>query len=240
MLDSSRIPRHVAIIMDGNGRWAAARNLPRAMGHNAGMKAMKEIVRRASSLGVGHLTVYAFSTENWKRSAEEVNGIFKLIVTYVDRELSELHNNNVRVRVLGDYSRLPADAVARLQKSLETTAGNTGLSFNIALNYGSRQEILQAAQELAREAAQGRLAPEDVDESRFAACLSTGKAGIPDPDLLIRTSGESRISNFLLWQIAYSELYFSPVLWPDFTPEEFEKALEAYQGRERRFGGRTP
>lgn len=240
MLDPERIPRHVAIIMDGNGRWAASRNLPRAVGHNAGMKAMKDIVQRASALGVGHLTVYAFSTENWKRSAEEINGIFKLIVTYVDKELAELHRNNVRVRILGDYSKLPLDAVERLRKSLKTTAQNTGLSFNIALNYGSRAEIAEAARELGKMASEGILDPALIDDAMLGSLLSTGKEGIPDPDLVIRTSGECRLSNFLLWQAAYSELVFVPVLWPDFTPEEFDCALEIYQSRDRRFGGRKP
>lgn len=240
MLDPERIPRHVAIIMDGNGRWAASRNLPRAVGHNAGMKAMKDIVRRASALGVGHLTVYAFSTENWKRSAEEINGIFKLIVTYVDKELAELHRNNVRVRILGDYSKLPLDAVERLRMSLKTTAQNTGLSFNIALNYGSRAEIVEAARELGKMASKGILDPDSIDDAMLGSLLSTGKEGIPDPDLLIRTSGECRLSNFLLWQAAYSELVFVPALWPDFSPEEFDRALEIYQSRDRRFGGRKP
>lgn len=239
MIDQNRIPHHVAIIMDGNGRWAEQRNLPRAMGHNAGMKAMKEIVKRASSLGIGHLTVYAFSTENWKRSTEEVNGIFKLIVTYVDNELRELHANNVRVRILGDYSRLPADAVARLEKSLAVTESNTGMQFNIALNYGSRQEIVQAVRLISEAVRTGEIASDDIDESTITGYLSTGLAGIPDPDLLIRTSGETRVSNFLLWQIAYSEIVYTQVLWPDFTPDIFEDAIIEYQRRDRRFGGRT-
>ena len=239
MIDQNRIPNHVAIIMDGNGRWAEKRNLPRAFGHNAGMKAMKEIVKRSSSLGIKHLTVYAFSTENWKRSTEEVNGIFKLIVTYVDNELKELHANNVRVHILGDYSKLPIDAVSRLEKSLAVTQQNTGMQFNIALNYGSRNEIVEAVQDIAHEVKAGRLEVEDITEETLTKHLSTGLAGIPDPELLIRTSGETRVSNFLLWQIAYSELVYSMVLWPDFTPEVFEAAIEEYQKRDRRFGGRT-
>jgi undecaprenyl diphosphate synthase len=239
MIDLNRIPNHVAIIMDGNGRWAEMRNLPRAFGHNAGMKAMKEIVKRSSSLGIKHLTVYAFSTENWKRSTEEVNGIFKLIVTYVDNELKELHANNVRVHILGDYSKLPADAVTRLKKSLAVTQNNTGMQFNIALNYGSRHEIVEAIQAIAKSVRDGVMPVEDIDETTVTQHLSTGLAGIPDPELLIRTSGETRISNFLLWQIAYSELVYSPVLWPDFTPEVFENAILEYQKRDRRFGGRA-
>ncbi len=239
MLDQNKIPNHVAIIMDGNGRWAKKRNLPRAVGHNAGMKAMKEIVKRSSSLGIKHLTVYAFSTENWKRSTEEVNGIFKLIVTYVDKELKELHSNNVRIHILGDYSKLPRDAVGRLEKSLAVTRDNTGMCFNIALNYGSRNEILQGVKALAQEVKAGVLEPEDISEEAISSHLSTGLAGIPDPDLLIRTSGETRLSNFLLWQIAYSELVYSPVLWPDFSPEVYEETLMEYQQRERRYGGRA-
>lgn len=239
MIDLNRIPNHVAIIMDGNGRWAEQRNLPRAFGHNAGMKAMKEIVKRSSSLGIKHLTVYAFSTENWKRSTEEVNGIFKLIVTYVDNELKELHANNVRVHILGDYSKLPIEAVNRLEKSLAVTQNNTGMQFNIALNYGSRHEIVEAIQVIAKSVGDGVMSVEDIDETTVTQHLSTGLAGIPDPELLIRTSGETRVSNFLLWQIAYSELVYSPVLWPDFTPEVFENAILEYQKRDRRFGGRA-
>jgi undecaprenyl diphosphate synthase len=239
MIDQNRIPNHVAIIMDGNGRWAEQRNLPRAMGHNAGMKAMKEIVKRASSLGIRHLTVYAFSTENWKRSTEEVNGIFKLIVTYVDNELRELHANNVRVHILGDYSRLPSDAVARLEKSLAVTETNTGMQFNIALNYGSRHEIVEAVRRISEAVRTGEFTSDQIDEETISRNLSTGMAGIPDPDLLIRTSGETRVSNFLLWQIAYSEIVYTQVLWPDFTPDIFEDAIIEYQKRDRRFGGRT-
>jgi len=239
MLEKNKIPKHVAIIMDGNGRWAAQRNLPKVAGHNAGMKAMKEIVKKASSLGIGYLTVYAFSTENWKRSTEEINGIFRLIVTYVDKELRELHENNVRVRILGDYSKLPQDAVNRLEKSIAVTQGNTGLQFNIALNYGGRFEILEAVKSLALEVKEGFISPEDITEEMISSHLSTGLAGIPDPDLLIRTSGETRISNFLLWQIAYCELVYSKALWPDFSPELFEEMLLEYQQRDRRYGGRT-
>ncbi|MEG0156975.1 MAG: isoprenyl transferase [Anaerovoracaceae bacterium] len=238
MLDKNRIPAHVAIIMDGNGRWAKKKNLPRVMGHNAGMKAMKEIVKRSSVLGVKHLTVYAFSTENWKRSEEEVGGIFKLLIKYVDSELRELHSNNVRVKILGDYTALPKEAVERLEKTLELTNENTGLQFNIALNYGSRKEMTNGVKALAAEVKAGRLDPEDITEEDITMSLDTGRAGVPDPELLIRTSGEERLSNYLLWQLAYSELVFTDVLWPDFSPEEYEKAIEEYQRRDRRFGGR--
>ncbi|MDR2770447.1 MAG: isoprenyl transferase [Clostridiales Family XIII bacterium] len=236
MTDPNRMPVHIGIVMDGNGRWARAKGLPRLSGHNAGMLAMKEIVKRASALGVKYLTVYAFSTENWKRSIEEVSGIFNLLVVYVDRELSELHANNVRVRILGDYEELPANAVERLNRSLKITADNSGLQFNIALNYGSRGEIARGLRAVAADVLAGRLAPSEIDEALIADRLYT--AGMPDPDLIIRTGGERRLSNFLLWQSAYSEFVFSDVHWPDFTPREFEKSIEEYQGRERRFGGR--
>lgn len=241
MIDKTRIPAHVAIIMDGNGRWASKKKLPRLAGHNAGMLAMKEIVKACSTLGIKHLTVYAFSTENWKRSKEEVGGIFKLLIKYVDSELAELHENNVRVRILGDYSVIPQAAIDRLEKSLETTADNTGLQFNIALNYGSRAEIVRAVQRIRKDMLEGNL-PEDteIDEALFSRYLYTGdeNGNIPDPDLIIRTSGEERLSNFMLWQSAYSEFAFTDVLWPDFTPAIFEEMIEQYQNRDRRFGGR--
>jgi undecaprenyl diphosphate synthase len=200
------------------------------------MLAMKAIVKRASALGVRYLTVYAFSTENWKRGAREISGIFNLLNVYVDKELAELNANDVRVRILGDYAQLPADAVERLERSLKTTADNGGMQFNIALNYGSRDEIARALRSAAEDALAGRLALSDLDAARIADRLYT--AGMPDPDLIIRTGGERRLSNFLLWQSAYSEFVFSDLFWPDFTPKEFEKAIEEYQGRDRRFGGR--
>lgn len=240
MLDKNRIPSHVAIIMDGNGRWAKAHGVPRLAGHNAGMKSMIEVVRRASDLGMQHLTVYAFSTENWKRSAEEVSGIFKLIIKYVESELKELMENNVRIRILGDYSPLPKDAKKAVDRALDNTAGNTGLQFNIALNYGGRSEITRAVNLLAAEVADGSIAPGGITEEMISEKLWTGadETGCGDPELIIRTSGEERLSNFLLWQCAYSEFVFTDVLWPDFSPEEFEKCIEAYQNRDRRFGGR--
>jgi len=240
MLDKNRIPCHIAIVMDGNGRWAEKQNLPRLAGHNAGMKAMKEIIKRSSSLGVRYLTVYAFSTENWKRAPEEVSGIFKLLVFYVDNELKELHSNNVRVQILGDESRLPGQARKRVEAAVETTKENDGLIFNIALNYGSRAEITNAVKIIAGKINSGELSVDAIDEAAVADNLYTGGnfAGIPDPDLIIRTGGEKRISNYLLWQSAYSEFVFTDVLWPDFTPDEYEKAMTEYQKRERRFGGR--
>lgn len=241
MLDKNRIPAHVAIIMDGNGRWAKKKNLPRLAGHNAGMLAMKEIVKASSSLGIKYLTVYAFSTENWKRSQEEVGGIFKLVVKYVASELDELHANHVRVRVMGDYKQVPEAARKSLEKSLETTKNNTGLQFNIALNYGSRAEITRAVNRIRDDLKKGELAADkEITEELISEYLYTGNenGNIPDPDLIIRTSGEERLSNFMLWQSAYSEFAFTDVLWPDFSPEEFERILEEYQNRDRRFGGR--
>ena len=220
---------HVAIIMDGNGRWAERRGLPKYKGHEAGMDTMIEIVRHASDTGVEHLTVYAFSTENWKRSEEEVKGIFKLLLIYVNRELEELHRNNVKVDVMGDWTPFTKTVKNALNKTINKTAGNTGLRFHICLNYGSRAEIVRAASLLSESG--------DFTEEGFAAGLYS--AGVPDPDLLIRPGGEKRISNFLLWQTAYSELVFSDVLWPDYSPQDFDEAVEEYRSRKRRFGGRS-
>lgn len=217
---------------------AKSRMMPRIMGHNAGLKAMKEIVKKADSLGIKYLTVYAFSTENWKRSEEEVSGIFKLLVSYVASELRELQENNVKVHVLGRWRKLPDEAVKSLEKLLSGTKEDTGLQLNIALNYGSRDEITEAVKTLAGRAADGEIDPHDITERDVAAALYTGRDAIPDPDLLIRTSGELRLSNYLLWQVAYSEMIFTDTYWPDFTPDEFEKAIEEYQERSRRFGGR--
>ncbi|MDR0817870.1 MAG: isoprenyl transferase [Clostridiales Family XIII bacterium] len=234
--DMDKMPRHVAIVMDGNGRWAQMRGKRKLTGHDAGMQAMKEIVRRSSELGIEYLTVYAFSTENWKRSHDEVSGIFRLLVKYIDSELDEIYNNNVIVGVIGDYEPLPKDAVAALLKSFDRTKDNTGLKFNIALNYGSRAEIVRAARLIAEDAALGKLDAASVTEADIEERLYT--KGMPDPDLVIRTSGEERLSNFLLWQSAYSEFVFTDVLWPDFSPQEYERCICEYQQRERRFGGR--
>ncbi|MDR1815402.1 MAG: di-trans,poly-cis-decaprenylcistransferase [Clostridiales Family XIII bacterium] len=223
--ETGNLPAHVAVIMDGNGRWAEARGLPKYKGHEAGMDAMIGIVRHASDIGVKHLTVYAFSTENWKRAQEEVAGIFDLLIIYVNRELEELHRNNVKVDVLGDRAPFSKKVNAALDKTIDKTAGNTGLRFHIALNYGSRAEILRAA-----------LAYPSTEEE-FAEHLYT--AGAPDPDLLIRPGGEKRLSNFLLWQCAYTELVFQDTLWPDYTPDDFNAAIAEYGARKRRFGGRT-
>ena len=233
------IPRHVAVIMDGNGRWAEKRKLPRVMGHNAGMRSMREIVRRSSDMGIEYLTVYAFSTENWKRSEEEVGGIFRLLVKFVDSDLEELYRNNVRVNVLGVWRKLPAAAVDRLERTIERTKENDGMCFNICLNYGSRAEITDAVRELAQKVKSGEIEPEDIDEQAISGALLTGKFDIPDPDLLIRTSGEIRISNYLLWQIAYSEMIFTDILWPDLDPDTYEELVLSYKDRDRRFGGRN-
>ena len=234
------MPKHVAIIMDGNGRWAKQKGVPRVAGHRAGMESMKKIVDHSDKLGIRYLTVYAFSTENWKRSMEEVSGIFKLLVAFVNRDLKELIANNVCVKVLGDYNSIPADARKALEKTLADTKEDTGLQFNIALNYGARDEIRRSVERLAEKAKAGEIEPGDITEEMIGEGLWTGSANTdtPDPELIIRTSGEERLSNFLLWQCAYSEFVFSDVLWPDFTPDEYEKCILEYQKRDRRFGGR--
>lgn len=225
--------------MDGNGRWAEREGVSRIKGHTAGMEAMKEIVRRSSDLGIKYLTVYAFSTENWKRTMEEVSGIFKLLVKFVKLDLSELDEKNVRVRVLGDYSVIPDAARKSLDKTLETTKDNTGMQFNVAINYGSRAEIVRGVNSIAEKIRSGEIEGE-VTEEMISRSLYTGdeNGNIPDPDLIIRTSGEERLSNFLLWQSAYSEFEFTDLLWPDFTPDAYEALLEDYTKRSRRFGGR--
>jgi undecaprenyl diphosphate synthase len=221
--------------MDGNGRWAQSKGLPRLSGHNAGMQSLKKIVKAASQLGVKYLTVYAFSTENWKRPPDEVSGIFKILIFYIEKELKELHNNNVKVNIIGDFNKLPKEAVDKLVTSLETTKENTGLIFNIALNYGSRNEIMCAVKKLGNLVKENQLNPDEISEELFENFLFT--KDIPDPDLIIRTSGEMRLSNFLLWQSAYSELYFTNILWPDFKKSDFEDAIIELQSRKRRYGG---
>ena len=238
MLDMNNIPSSVAIIMDGNGRWAEKRRLPRVMGHNAGMKAMREIVSTASQLGVKFLTVYAFSTENWNRSDEEINGIFKLLIKYVDSELDKIAKNNVKINILGDRERLAQKVNEKIEQAIKRTEKNDGLIFNIALNYGGRDEILRSVKSVCQEVKSGVLQIDDIDAEKFEKHLYTGELVVKDPDLIIRTSGEIRISNFLLWQLAYSEMIFVDVLWPDFTPDIFKKTIMEYQRRSRRFGGR--
>lgn len=233
-LDEGRIPQHVAVIMDGNGRWAKKRALNRLRGHRAGIDAVRETIRAASDSGVRYLTIYSFSTENWKRPDDEVEGLMELFAKTMLAEVDGLHEEHVRVRTIGDMSRLPADTRSAFEEAWEKTRGNDGMTLVVAVNYGSRQEILHAVQGIVDDAvAQGK-APV-VTGDLFESALYTGD--IPDPELLIRTSGEMRVSNFLLWQLAYTEFYCTDVLWPDFNRYEFLRALLAYQARDRRFGG---
>ena len=233
-IDRNRVPRHVAVIMDGNGRWARCRGNDRSSGHIAGVDTVREIIRTASNLGVGYLTLYAFSTENWNRPKEEVDMLLTLIISVLANETPELKRNNVRLTMIGDRNRLPQDALKSLDESMAATSSCTGMQVNLALSYSSRWELTEAARKIASRVASGELAVEDIDEKIMDDSLAT--AGIPDPDLLIRTGGDERISNFLLWQIAYSELYFTSTYWPDFNAEEFYSAIIDYQSRERRFG----
>jgi undecaprenyl diphosphate synthase len=227
-------PAHVAIIMDGNGRWAKSRGLPRAAGHRRGGDAVRRAVEAAGELGIPYLTLFGFSSENWKRPADEVDDLMTLLRHYLRGEVAELHRNNVRVRVIGDRERLAPDIVTLIDNTETLTAGNTGLRLAVALSYGGRAEIAGAARHIAEAAVAGRLDPGGIDEAGFARYLLT--ADMPDPDLVIRTSGEQRLSNFLLWQTAYSEFVFIDTLWPDFTKADLERALSEFHGRERRYG----
>ena len=233
--NEKKVPAHVAIILDGNGRWAKKRGLPRTMGHREGCKAVEQTVEDAARLGIKYLTVYAFSTENWKRSAEEVGTLMQLFRYYMKRLLKIAKANNVRVRMIGERSRFDDDIIEGINRLEEETKENTQMTFTIAVNYGSRDEITRAVRHMLRDCQAGTLSPEQVSEETISGYLDTKE--IPDPDLLIRTSGEERLSNFLLWQLAYSEFYFTDVLWPDFNKEELEKAIEKYNSRDRRFGG---
>ena len=233
---SSKVPRHVAIIMDGNGRWAQQRGLPRVAGHRAGAEAVRRALQAAADRGVEVLTIYAFSSENWRRSDEEISDLTALMRFYVERELKTLEKEGVRLRLIGDYSAFGPELVERLERAVERTAKNSRLTLVIALNYGSRAEIAAAARRLALKAAAGEIEPASIDEAAIAAQLQT--ADLPELDLLIRTSGEVRLSNFLLWQAAYSELLFLDTLWPDFDEQAFADALSRFAGRQRRFGGR--
>ena len=229
------IPTHVAIIMDGNGRWAKARGLPRTMGHKAGVDALRETVRNAADFGISYLTVYAFSSENWSRPASEVSDLMGLLKIFIRRDLAELHRSNVKIRIIGDRATLPADIKILLEEAEILTRENSRLNLVIAFNYGSRDEIVRAAKQLASDVKSGQLLPDDVTMDAINDRLDT--AGIPDPDLLIRTSGEMRLSNFLLWQAAYAEFVFLPCLWPDFNRDRFSEALKIFEQRDRRFGG---
>ena len=232
-VDFTRLPRHLAVIMDGNGRWAAQRHLPRVEGHRAGIESVREVVEGSARLGIRVLTLYAFSVENWKRPVSEVSTLMMLLKRYLRLELNTLLRNNIRFRVIGRAADLAPDVRSELALAQEKTATNTGMLFNIALNYGGRAEIVEAAKRLIESGVD----PADVDEERFASVLYT--AGQPDPDLLIRTSGEMRVSNFLLWQIAYSEIWVTQTLWPDFRKQHLLEAILEYQKRDRRYGGIT-
>jgi undecaprenyl diphosphate synthase len=228
-------PRHVAIIMDGNGRWAEARGLPRGEGHRRGVEALRRTVRAAGELGIGTLTIFSFSAENWSRPQAEIRDLMGLLRLFVRNDLADMHRNNVRVLVIGERDNLPKDIRSLVEEAEDLTRSNTGLTVVVAFNYGSRQEIARAARALAVEVRAGRLEPEQVTAERLGAGLDT--AALPDPDLIIRTSGEQRLSNFLLWQGAYSELVFVPIYWPDFDRAALVSAIDEYHRRERRFGG---
>ena len=230
-INFDQLPAHVAIIMDGNGRWAAQRHLPRVEGHRAGIESVRDVVETSARLGIGVLTLYAFSMENWKRPRSEVNTLMTLLKRYLRLELATLLRNNIRFRVIGRFDELPGDVQSELEAAMRQTDTNSGMLFNIALSYGGRAEIVDAA----RRAIASGVRPEDLDETRFADLLYT--AGQPDPDLLIRTSGEMRVSNFLLWQIAYAEIWVTETLWPDFRRRHLLDAVVAYQKRDRRYGG---
>ena len=233
-----KIPRHVAIIMDGNGRWARARGMPRFHGHRAGVETVKEIVRAAREFGIEYLTLYSFSTENWSRPAEEVGELMKLLRLFIRRDLAELHQNNVRIRVIGDKKGLPADIAGLLDEAENLTRHNTANTLVIAFNYGSRSEVTRAVRHIAAKVQSGLIEPGRIDDALVAAHLDT--AGIPDPDLIIRTGGEMRLSNFLMWQAAYAELVFLDCMWPDFKADALYGAIEEYSKRSRRFGGVEP
>ncbi|MCI6791360.1 MAG: isoprenyl transferase [Lachnobacterium sp.] len=232
-----KIPNHVAIILDGNGRWAKSKGMPRNYGHTVGAKNVETVCRAADELGIKYLTLYAFSTENWNRPQNEVNALMKLLEGYLKNCIKTADKNNMRVRVIGEITRLSNAFQQRIHELETASASNTGLNLTIAINYGSRDEILRAVRHMVEDAREGKLETKDIDENVFSSYLDTRE--LPDPDLLIRTSGEQRLSNYLLWQLAYSEFYFTDVPWPDFHKKELELAIEAYNKRDRRFGGLT-
>lgn len=229
-----KIPTHIGIIMDGNGRWAKKRFMPRIFGHKYGVEALRSVIKRCSSLGVGYLTVYAFSTENWNRPQDEVSGLMELLVNYLRSEVDELHENKVRIMCIGDIEALPETAKREIANAYEKTKNNTGMTLNLALNYGGRDELRRGIVKLAEAVKNGDIEPEAITEEMIGESLYT--KGQPDPDLMIRTSGEIRISNFLLWQLAYTEFFFTDVLWPDFDAKELDKAILVYNQRNRRYG----
>ncbi|MCY6958264.1 isoprenyl transferase [Clostridium brassicae] len=234
-LDLNSIPKHIAIIMDGNGRWAKEKKLPRTFGHKAGVETIRDIVKECSRIGVKYLTLYAFSTENWKRPSEEVNTLMNLLVEYLKKEVNELNKENVVVNNIGDTSKLPKICQLELNNAFELTKNNSGLVLNLALNYGGRNEIIYSIKEIAQKIKEGKLDVEDIEESTINQHLYT--ANMPDPDIIIRTAGEQRLSNFLLWQCAYSEFWYTDVKWPDFKKQDLQKAIYDYQNRDRRYGG---
>ncbi len=234
-LDPTRVPRHIAIVMDGNGRWAKRRGLPRVEGHRRGEQTVHDIVEYCGQVGVQHLTLYTFSAENWRRPLEEVSALMRLIEFVARKRIQELHRKNVRLRVIGRMEELPISLQEELRRDMALTRENTGLNLNLAINYGGRAEIVDAARRLAEKAALGVIEPGEITEE--AITREMYNPDMPDPDLLVRTGGEMRLSNFLLWQAAYSEIYVTPVLWPDFTGRDLEEAIRVYQSRERRFGG---
>jgi undecaprenyl diphosphate synthase len=234
-INIDNLPKHIAIIMDGNGRWAAKRNLPRNFGHQEGMERVIEIVECASQIGIEYLTLYAFSTENWKRPPKEIEGLMKILILYIKRELDKLHKNNIKLNILGDISKLPELPRKEVEKAVEKTKNNTKMTLNIALNYGGRDEIIYAIKEYLKDVDLGNITYEELNSEMFSNYLYT--KGQPDPDLVIRPSGEQRLSNFLLYQVAYSEFWYSDILWPDFTEKHLYQAIIDYQNRNRRFGG---
>lgn len=233
-IPAENLPRHLAIIMDGNGRWAKARMLPRIMGHRKGVETVRLIVEECSMIGIGYLTLFAFSAENWSRPKSEVRSLMTLLKKYIKMEVPRMMRNNIRFNVIGNRSDLPQDVALGLDDAMNATSANSGMTLTLALSYGSRQELLQAAKSVAADIQSGSLSPESLTEDSFSKYLYTST--LPDPDLLVRTSGEMRISNFLLWQLAYAELYFTEINWPDFNRDELYRALADYQQRERRFG----
>ena len=234
MIEKNKVPRHVAIIMDGNGRWAKERGFSRNEGHKKGAEVVRKITEHAENLGIEYLTMYAFSTENWKRPKDEVEGLMNLLRRYLKQHIRESKKNNARFRVIGDRLGLPSDIQDQIRHLESLTEHKSGICISLAINYGGRDEILRACHKMMETMQEEKLGLDAINETFFEECLDT--KGIPDPDLMIRTSGEVRISNYLLWQLAYSEFYFSPCLWPDFTTKEFDQALEGYSNRKRRFG----
>lgn len=234
-INLDKIPAHIAIIMDGNGRWAKSRFMPRTYGHKVGVETIRKVVKECSRLGVKYLTLYAFSTENWKRPKEEVSALMGLLVKYLRNELEELHKNNVKILTIGDISKLPQACIEELDHAKEKTKDNTGLVMSLALNYGGRNDLVNAVKNISQEVVDGKISVDDIGDDLISSHLSTKES--PDPDLVVRTSGEQRLSNFLLWELAYSEFYFADIHWPDFDEKELQKAIFAYQSRDRRFGG---